>query len=223
MQPLVLMVVFTFVFGRVLAVNTPSDVPTPVFYYAALIPWTLFASSLAGVSTGVAESAPLIRKIYFPKLVLPLAAIGAYVIDFVIALGVVFIMLFAYGLGVSANVIWLPLLALLALVTALAVGVWLAALNARYRDVRYVVPFLIQVWLFLTPVIHPSTEVDATVRPLYFLNPMAGVVEGFRWALADAAPAPGRMTLLSAGVAVVLLIAGLYYFKAAERTFADVI
>jgi lipopolysaccharide transport system permease protein len=222
-QPLVLMIVFTFVFGRVLNIETPRGVPKPVFYYVALVPWTLFATSLAAISAGVSKASSLVRKIYFPRLILPIAETGAYLIDFMIALSVVFVMMFAYGLGIRANILWLPLLTLLAVLTALAFGIWLAALYSRYKDVAYVVPFLVQVWLFLTPVINQSTQVSREIRPLYFLNPMAGVIEGFRWALIDAAPAPGPMTLVSAGAALALLIGGVYYFRAAERTFADLI
>jgi lipopolysaccharide transport system permease protein len=224
-QPLVLMVVFTFVFGRVLDVETPAGVPKPLFYYAGLVPWTLFATSMASASESLAANSSLVRKIYFPRLILPISAVGSSVVDFLIALSVVFIMILAYGLGVSWNVIWLPLFTGLALVTALALGVWLSALNARFRDVRYAIPFLVQVLLFLTPVINPASDVPPSLRPLYFLNPMAGVVEGFRWSLigADAALPPGPMTLLSAAIMVILLTGGLFYFRSAERTFADVI
>lgn len=222
-QPLVLMIVFTFVFGTVLEVKTPADIPKPLFYYAGLVPWTLFAGSLAAASGSVAGSSSLVAKIYFPRLILPLSAVGSNLVDFIVALSFLFIMMFAYGRGVSWNVIWLPLLTLLALLTALAVGVGLSALNARYRDVRYAVPYFLQVMLFVTPVINPASDVPANIRPLYFLNPMAGVVEGFRWALIDAAPPPGPTMLLSAAIMMLLLIGGLFYFRSAERTFADVI
>jgi homopolymeric O-antigen transport system permease protein len=222
-QPLVLMVVFTFVFGRVLNIQTPSDVPKPLFYYAGLVPWSLFATSMAAASESLAASSSLVQKIYFPRLILPISAVGSSLVDFAVALCFVFVMLFAYGLGLSWNVIWLPGLTLLALLTALAFGVWLSALNARYRDVRYAIPFLVQVLLFVSPVINPASDVPESVRAFYFLNPMAGVVEGFRWALVDAGLVPGPLTLVSAAIAMLLLIGGLFYFRSAERTFADVI
>jgi len=222
-QPLVLMTVFTFVFGTILKVKTPAGVPKPIFYFAGLVPWTLFSASLASASGSLIGNTGLVQKIYFPRLILPLSSVGSGLIDFVIALSVLFVMMFAYGLGISWSAMWLPVLTLLALLTALAVGLWFSALNARYRDVRYVIPFLVQVLMFVTPLINPSTQVPERIRPFYFLNPMAGVVEGFRWALADAAPRPGPVTLLSAAIMVLLLIGGLFYFRSAERTFADVI
>jgi lipopolysaccharide transport system permease protein len=222
-QPLTLMVVFTFVFGTVLDVETPANVPKPIFYYAGLVPWTLFAGSLGAVSGSLSANASLVGKIYFPRLILPISAVGSSLVDFIVALSVLFLMMIIYGLGVSWNVIWLPLLTLLALVTALAGGLWLSALNARYRDVQYAIPFIVQILLFVTPLINPATQVPPSVRPFYFLNPMAGVVEGFRWVLIDAYPRPGTMTLLSAAMMMLLLIGGLFYFRSAERTFADVI
>ena len=223
LQPLALMVVFTFLFGTVLNVETPPGVPKPLFYYAGLVPWTLFAASMAAASASVSGNATLVAKIYFPRLILPISSVGSCLVDFVIALSFVFVMILVYDRGVTVHVVWLPLLTLLALLTALAIGLWLSALNARYRDVRYAIPFLVQILLFVTPVINSSTQVPADLQPLYFLNPMAGVVEGFRWALIDAAPAPGSMTVLSAIIMLLLLIAGIFYFRSAERTFADVI
>jgi lipopolysaccharide transport system permease protein len=222
-QPLVLMVVFTFVFGTVLSVETPPGVPKPLFYYAGLVPWTLFATSLTSASESLSANSSLVQKIYFPRLILPLSSVGSGLLDFIVALSFLFVMTLIYGQGISLNVVWLPLLTLLALLTAIAVGLWLSALNARYRDVRYVIPFLITVLLFLTPLFTPSSQVPESIRPFYFLNPMAGVVEGFRWALIDAAPRPGPVTLLSAAIMLLLLIGGLFYFRSAERSFADVI
>ena len=222
-QPLVLMVVFTFVFGTVLNVETPPGVPKPLFYYAGLVPWTLFATSLTSASESLSANSSLVQKIYFPRLILPLSSVGSGLLDFIVALSFLFVMTLIYGQGISLNVVWLPLLTLLALLTAIAVGLWLSALNARYRDVRYVIPFLITVLLFLTPLFTPSSQVPESIRPFYFLNPMAGVVEGFRWALIDAAPRPGPVTLLSAAIMLLLLIGGLFYFRSAERSFADVI
>jgi lipopolysaccharide transport system permease protein len=222
-QPLVLMVVFTFVFGRVLNVSTPPGVPKPLYYFAGLLPWTLFAGSLSAVSSSLASGTNLVRKIYFPRLILPISAVGTGLVDFIIALGVLLVMIFAYGLGIPVNALWLPLLTLLTVLTALAFGVWLAALNARYRDVPYVVPFLVLVLMFVSPLIAPAAEVPSDIRPFYFLNPMATVIEGFRWALLDAAPPPGPTSLVSVAFMVLLLTAGLFYFRSAEKTFADVI
>ena len=222
-QPLTLMIVFTFVFGAVLDVATPPGVPKPIFYYAGLVPWTLFATSLTGASESLASNAGLVGKIYFPRLILPLSAVGSGLVDFSVSLSVLFLMMFAYGFGISWNVVWLPLLTLLDLLAALAFGVWLAALNARYRDVRYVIPFLVTVLLFVTPVINPASAVPESLQPLYFLNPMAGVVEGFRWALIGTSPPPRSAMLLSAAAMMLLLVGGLFYFRSAERTFADVI
>ncbi len=222
-QPLVLMIVFTFVFGTVLNAKTPAGVPKPLFYYAGLVPWSLFSASLGAASGSLSANANLVQKIYFPRLILPLSSMGSGLVDFIVALSVVFVMIFGYGRGVPLNVIWLPLLTLLSLVAALATGLWLAALNARYRDVRYVVPFFVQVMLFVTPVINPATQVPESVRPFFFLNPVAGVVEGFRWALLDTAPPLVPETLLSSTIMIFLLIGGLFYFRSAERTVADVI
>jgi lipopolysaccharide transport system permease protein len=222
-QPLVLMVVFTFVFGTVLNVETPPGVPKPLFYYAGLVPWTLFSAAFGGASASLVGNSSLVQKIYFPRLILPISAMGSSLLDFVIALSFVFVMMFVYGIGVSWHILWLPLFTLMALLTALTIGLLISALNARYRDVNYAVPYVLQVLLFVTPLMYSSTQIPENVRPWYFLNPMAGVVEGFRWALIDAAPPPGPMTLVSAAIMLLLLVAGLYYFRSAERTIADVI
>jgi lipopolysaccharide transport system permease protein len=222
-QPLILMVVFTFVFGTVLNVETPPGVPKPLFYYAALVPWTLFSAAFGGASTSLTGNSSLVSKVYFPRLILPISAMGSSLLDFVIALSFVFVMMFAYGIGASWHALWLPLFTLMALLSALTIGLLISALNARYRDVNYAVPYVLQVLLFVTPLMYSSTQIPESVRWLYFLNPMAVVVEGFRWALIDAAPPPGPMTLVSAAIMMLLLVAGLYYFRNAERTIADVI
>jgi len=222
-QPLVLMLVFTFVFGIVLNVETPPGVPKPLFYYTGLVPWTLFSAAFGGASASLTGNSSLVRKIYFPRLILPISAMGSSLLDFVIALSFVFVMMFGYGIGVSWHVLWLPLFTLMALLTALTIGLLISALNARYRDVNYAVPYVLQVLLFVTPLMYSSIQIPEDVKPFYFLNPMAGVVEGFRWALIDAAPPPGPMTLVSAAIMLLLLVAGLYYFRNAERTIADVI
>jgi len=222
-QPFLLMIVFTFVFGTVLDISTPPGIPKPLFYYAGLVPWTLFASAFIAASTSLSGNSSLIRRIYFPRLILPISAMGSSLLDFAIALAFVFVMMFLYGIGVSWHVIWLPLLTLMALLAALTIGLLLAALNARYRDVSYAIPYVVQVLLFLTPLMYSSTQIPENVRPFYFLNPMACVVEGFRWALIDAAPVPGPITLVSVAIMLVFLVVGVYYFRSAERTIADVI
>jgi lipopolysaccharide transport system permease protein len=222
-QPLVLMVVFSFVFGRVLQVETPPGVPKPIFYYAGLVPWTLFATSLTDAAGSLVTNATLVRKIYFPRLILPISAVGSSLVDFAMALSIVFGMILVYSLGISWRIVLLPVFTALAVLTALSFGLWVSALNAKYRDVRYVVPFVAQVMLFLTPVFFSAAQIPADVRPLYFLNPMAGVVEGFRWALIESYPAPEQLTLLSVLIMVLLFVGGLFYFRTAERTFADVL
>lgn len=222
-QPFFTMVVFSLFFGRLAKV--PSDgIPYPIFAYAALVPWTFFADGLNQSSNSLVGSANLIKKVYFPRLAIPIATVLSGVVDFVLAFAVLLGMMLFYGITPTVNVVWLPLLLLLALATALGVGLWLSALNVQYRDVRYVVPFLTQVWLFSTPVAYSSTLIEEPWRTLYGLNPMAGVVEGFRWALlGGSATAPGPMILASSLAALGLLASGAYYFRRMEKTFADVV
>lgn len=221
-QPFVTMVVFSIFLGRL--VGVPSDgVPYPLFVFAALVPWTFVGQGVSHSANSLVGSHNLIRKVYFPRLVIPIAAVLAGLMDFVIAFAVVLAMMGYFGIPPTARVLWiLPLLAL-AVLTALATGLWLSALNVRYRDVRYVVPFLLQVWLFSTPVAYPSSLIDEPWRTLYALNPMVGVVEGYRWALVGGGAAPGALVAVSAAVVIVALAAGLAYFRRAERTFADVV
>jgi lipopolysaccharide transport system permease protein len=174
------------------------------------------ANSLVG-------NANLLKKVYFPRLAIPLSTVLAGVIDFVLAFVVLLGMLLFYGMVPTLNIVWLPLLVLLALVTALGVGLWLSALNVQFRDVRYTIPFLTQFWLFATPIAYPSTLLAEPWRTLYGLNPMVGVVEGFRWALLGTATAPGLMILVSALAALGLLVSGAYYFRRMEKSFADVV
>jgi homopolymeric O-antigen transport system permease protein len=221
-QPLSAMVVFSLIFGRL--AKMPSDgVPYPIFSLAALVPWTFFANGLSHVSNSLVGSANLIKKVYFPRLVMPIAAVLAGLIDFLLAFVVLLAMMFYYGLVPTLNALWLPMLLLLALVAALGAGLWLAAMNVQFRDVRYIVPFLIQLWLFATPIVYPSNLLSEPWRTLYGLNPMAGVVEGFRWALLGTDTAPGPMVVVSGLVALGLLIGGVFYFRRLEKTFADVV
>ena len=221
-QPFFTMAVFSLFFGRLAGV--PSDgIPYPVFSYAALVPWTFFANGLSQSSTSLVASANLITKVYFPRLVIPISAILSGGIDFALAFVVLLGMMLFYGIVPTPAVIWLPLLLLLALVTSLGAGLWLTAVNVQFRDVRYAVPFLINAWMFATPIAYPSSLLQEPWRTLYGINPMAGVVEGFRWALLGTDTAPGPIVLVSALAAVGLLVSGTFYFRRMEKTFSDVI
>ena len=221
-QPFFTMVVFSVFFGK-LAKMPSDDIPYPIFSYAALVPWTFFANGLSQSSASLVGSANLIKKVYFPRLVVPISAVISGGVDFVLAFVVLLGMMFFYGIVPTAAIVWLPLLLLLALVTSLGVGLWLTAMNVQFRDVRYAVPFLVQAWMFATPIAYPSSLLDEPWRTLYGINPMAGVVEGFRWALLGTETAPGPIVLVSALVAVGLLVSGAFYFRRMEKTFADVV
>jgi lipopolysaccharide transport system permease protein len=221
-QPFFTMVVFSLFFGRLAGI--PSDgIPYPLFAYTALVPWSFFAGGLNNSANSLVGNANLLKKVYFPRLAIPLSTVLAGVIDFVLAFVVLLGMLLFYGMVPTLNIVWLPLFVLLALVTALGVGLWLSALNVQFRDVRYTIPFLTQFWLFATPIAYPSTLLAEPWRTLYGLNPMVGVVEGFRWALLGTATAPGLMILVSALAALGLLVSGAYYFRRMEKSFADVV
>jgi lipopolysaccharide transport system permease protein len=221
-QPVVTMAVFTMVFGRF--AGMPSDgVPYPLFVYCALLPWQLFAHALIQSSNSVVANERLITKIYFPRLVIPFASVASGLVDFGVASTILVAMLLYYGIVPSAAVLTLPLFVLLAVMTALGVGLWLSALNVRYRDVRHTMPFLTQLWLFVTPVAYPSSLVPEAWRPLYGLNPMAGVTEGFRWALLGRTEPPFALLAVSTVAVVLFLVGGLYFFKSVENRFADVV
>jgi homopolymeric O-antigen transport system permease protein len=221
-QPVFTMVVFSLFFGRLAKI--PSDgIPYPIFSYAALLPWMFFAHGLQQAPTKLVGSANLVKKVYFPRLAIPIAAVLSGVVDFALAFLVLLGMMLYYNIIPTLNTLWLPLLLLLALVTSLGVGLWLSALNVRYHDVQHIVPFLTQFWLFATPVAYPSSLLPEPWRTLYGLNPMAGVVEGFRWALLGTNTAPGPMIACSAGIALALLVSGGFYFRRMEKTFADVV
>ena len=221
-QPVFTMVIFSLFFGRLAGV--PADgLPYPVFSYAALVPWTFFTNALTQASNSLVLSANMIKKIYFPRLSLPIATVLAGVIDFVLAFMVLLGIMLYYGLVPTINVLWLPLFLLLALITSLGVSLWLSAMNVQFRDVRYTIPFLTQAWLFVTPIAYPSSLLSEPWRTLYGLNPMAGVVEGFRWALLGTDTAPGPMTVVSALVALTLFVSGAFYFRRMEQSFADVL
>ena len=221
-QPFLTMVIFSLFFGRL--ANIPSDgLPYPVFSYTALVPWTFFANALAQASNSLVVNANMIKKIYFPRLALPIATVFAGVIDFVLSFVVLLGIMLYYGLVPTVNIIWLPFFALLALVTSIGVSLWLAAMNVQFRDVRYTIPFLTQAWLFVTPIAYPSSMLPEPWRTVYGLNPMAGVVEGFRWALLGTDTAPGKIIIVSTLVAIILFISGAFYFRRMEQSFADVL
>jgi lipopolysaccharide transport system permease protein len=221
-QPFFTMVVFSLFFGKLAKV--PSDgIPYPIFSYVALVPWTFFANGLGLSSNSLVGSSSLITKVYFPRLTIPLATVLAGIVDFALAFTVLLGMMLYYHVVPTLQVLWLPLLLLLALVTALAVGLWLSALNVQYRDVRYIVPFITQFWMFATPIAYSSSLLHQPWRTLYGLNPMVGVVEGFRWALLGTHTAPGPMIAVSSAATLALLVGGAYYFRRMEKTFADVV
>ena len=221
-QPVFMMVVFSLFFGRLAKV--PSDgIPYPVFSFCALIPWQLFANALTESSNSLVGNQNLITKVYFPRLVVPLSAVLSGVIDFAIAFVLLLGMMFYYGIVPTWAIVMLPAFILLELLTALGVGLWLSALNVQFRDVRYTINFLVQFWLFVTPVAYPSSIVPEKWRVVYGLNPMAGVVEGFRWALLGKTAPSAPMLMVSILVVLALLIGGLYYFRRMEQTFADLV
>ena len=221
-QPFFTMVVFSLFFGKLAKV--PSDgIPYPIFAYAALVPWTFFANGLSQSSNSLVDNANMLKKVYFPRLVVPLSSVISGVVDFILAFTVLLGMMLFYGIYPTIHVIWLPFLLLLTLTTSLGVGLWLSAMNVQFRDVRYTVPFLTQFWLFATPIAYPSSLLPEPWRTLYGINPMVGVVEGFRWALLGTDTAPGPIILVSSLVALALLVGGAFFFRRLERNFADVV
>ncbi|MCJ7548583.1 MAG: ABC transporter permease [Anaerolineae bacterium] len=221
-QPFFSMLVFSLFFGQL--AKLPSDgVPYPIFSYAALLPWQYFANAMRLSSDSLVSSSALLTKVYFPRLVIPLSSVIPPAVDFAIAFVVLLGMMAVYRIVPTWNALWLPAFMLLALITALGVGLWLSAMNVQYRDIRYAVPFLVQFWMFASPVTYSSSLVPAQWRWLYGLNPMAGVIEGFRWALLGTETGPGPLTLASAIMALVLLVSGAFYFRRMEKTFADVV
>jgi len=221
-QPFFMMVVFSLFFGRLAKV--PSDgIPYPVFTFCALLPWQLFAHALTESSNSLVGNQNLITKVYFPRLVVPISAVLGGLVDFAIAFVMLLGMMFYYGIVPGWAILTLPAFVLLAVLTALGVGLWLSALNVQYRDVRYTMNFLVQFWLFATPVAYPSSIVPEKWRALYGINPMAGVVEGFRWALLGKSSPPGPMLWVSVAMVVLILVGGLYYFRRMEQQFADIV
>jgi len=222
LQPFLTMVVFSVFFGGLAKV--PSDgVPYPIFSFTALLPWTLFSKAMQDASRSLVASANIISKVYFPRLILPLSSVLAGVVDFLIAFVVLLVMMLFYGISPTANIWTLPLFILLALITAIGVGLWLSALNVMYRDVGYVIPFLTQFWMYITPIAYPASMIPEQWKFIYALNPLTGVVEGFRWALLGTGEGPGISLLISASIAILLTISGLFYFRRMERKFADMV
>ena len=222
LQPLLAMLIFSLFFGRLARI--PSDgLPYPLFAFVGLVPWTFFANALTQASNSLVTSSHLISKVYFPRLALPISSVLAALLDLLIGIAVLVLFMAYYGVSPSSKIAWLPLFALLGAVTALGMGLWLSALNVEYRDFKYTVPFLTQLWLFATPIAYPSSLVPEGWRTLYALNPMVGVVEGFRWALLDAPSDLSLMVAVSGTTAAIFLLFGAYYFRRMERCFADVI
>lgn len=221
-QPFFTMVVFSIFFGKLAKV--PSDgLPYPIFAYCGLLPWHFFSYALTNASTSLVVNEKVITKVYFPRVIVPMSVVLAGLLDFVIAFVVLIAMMLFYNIFPSQAILTLPLFLLLAMLTALGFGLWLAALDVQYRDVRYTIAFLTQFWLFITPVAYPSSMVPERWRLIYGLNPMAGVVEGFRWALLGKSEAPGPLLIISGIIVIVVLISGLFYFRRMEKTFADVV
>jgi lipopolysaccharide transport system permease protein len=223
LQPVLTMLVFSLFFGR-LAKIPSQGLPYPIFYYTALLPWMYFATAMQGATNVVVEQQRMITKIYFPRVVLPIASVMSGLLDFAISFAVLLVLMAGYRIvPTPAAILWLPLLTVLAVLTALGVGLWLSALNALYRDVRYVVPFLVQFWMFASPVAYPSSLVPEKWRWLYGLNPMAGVIEGFRWALTGHGEPPSILLAASSLAVVLLVLSGLVYYHAVEGVIADVV
>jgi lipopolysaccharide transport system permease protein len=220
-QPFFMMVVFTLFFGKLANVSS-EGIPYPLFSYAALLPWTLFAEGITRSTNSMVGNAAIMTKVYFPRLILPISSVISPLMDFSIAFVILLGMMLYYGFFPTINVVWLPAFILLALATSLGVGLWLSALNVQYRDFQYTVPFLIQLWLFASPVIYSSSAVPEPYRWIYSLNPMVGVIDGFRWALLGTSP-PSLLTVVSVLVVIALVVSGAYYFKRMEKTFADVV
>jgi lipopolysaccharide transport system permease protein len=221
-QPFFTMVVFSLFFGKL--AKMPSDgIPYPLFSYAALVPWAFFANGLSQASNSLVGSSHLITKVYFPRLVVPISSVISGILDFALAFIVLLGMTLYYGIIPTFNVIWLPFLLFLAFVTALGVGMWFSALNVQFRDVRYILPFLTQFWMFATPIVYPSSLLPEPWRTVYGLNPMVGVVEGFRWALLGTQTAPGPIVIVSSLASIAILIGGAFYFRRMEKTFADLV
>ena len=226
-QPIVNMIIFTTIFGQLAGMKTDAGVPQawyPIFSFAALLPWQLFQGALQRSGISLVGNANLLTKVYFPRLVIPLSAAAAGLVDFVISLGVLACLMIYYGVPFTWRMLWLPAFVALTIAAALAVGLWLAALNVQYRDVQHMIPFLLQAWMYASPVVYSIDliPVDGPWRTIFGLNPMTGVIQGFRWALLGSSP-PDSLLIVSGIMVLLLLISGLFYFRRMERTFADMV
>lgn len=221
-QPLMTMIVFSFFFGK-LAKLSSDGVPYPIFAFAALVPWTLFSNGLMQATNSLVANSNLIKKVYFPRLIIPISGVLGGLVDFLFAFVILLVLMFFYGITPTINTLWLPVFLLMTIIASLAVSLWLSALNVEYRDVKFIIPFLSQIWLFATPIAYSSTLLSEPWRTLYGLNPMVGVVEGFRWALLGTDTHPGYMLAASAFASLILLVSGAFYFRRMEKTFADII
>lgn len=222
-QPFFTMVVFSLFFGNLAGIDS-DGVPYPIFAYAALVPWQFFASGLSFSANSMVTNANLIKKIYFPRLIIPVSTVLSGLVDFILAFSILVVMMVVYGILPTVNIVFLPFFLLLAIITTLGMGLLLGALNVQFRDIRYTIPFMVQLLLFLTPVAYPSNLIENDLlRTVYGINPMVGVVNGFRWALLGTETAPDTSTLVSAIFAVLLFIVGIFFFRRMEKQFADVV
>jgi lipopolysaccharide transport system permease protein len=224
LQPILTMLVFTFLFGNIAKMETDGGIPYPIFSYTALLPWGLFSTALNSASRSLTSNQNMITKTYFPRLVLPMASVLGGLLDFAIAFVVLIGLMFYYGITPGIHALWaLPLFTLLSIITALGIALWLSAINVQYRDVGYALPFLSQFWMFVTPIAYSSKVISEQWQIVYALNPMAGVVNGFRWALLGVGNPPDLLIGISAAISILILLSGLVYFRNMERTFADTI
>jgi len=220
-QPLFMMVIFTIIFGGFAKI--PSDgVPYPLFSFSALLPWMLFSEGLTRSTMSMVSNANIMTKVYFPRLIMPISGILSPLVDFAVSISILVVMMAYYGFVPTINVVFLPLFILLALATSLGVGLWLSALNVKYRDFQYTIPFIIQLWMYASPVVYPASMLPQSIQFLYGLNPMAGVIEGFRWALLGTA-VPNSIIFVSVCMVAVMLVSGMFYFRRMEQYYADIV
>lgn len=223
MQPLIQMIVFTIIFGRIAKVDS-YDLPYPIFVYVALVPWTFFSQGISTASNSLVGGGGMMKQVYFERLCIPISSILSCLVDFCLAFLILIALMIYYGIAPTVNIVFLPFFVLLAVATALGVSLLLSSLNVQFRDVKHIVPFLVQTWMFASPVVYPITLIENDfLRYVYALNPMVGVIEGFRWSILGLDTAPGIAILVSIVVAMALLVFGSFYFKRMERTFADVV
>jgi lipopolysaccharide transport system permease protein len=222
LQPFLTMVVFTFIFGKLANISS-EGAPYPIFCFAALLPWQYFSTTLNSSANSLVNNANLLSKVYFPRLLIPLSTLFPTLVDFAISFLVLLGLLFHYRFALTWNALWLPAFLILLMTTVFGIGLWFAALNIHYRDIRYIVPFIMQFGMFVSPVVYPSSVVPQRWQAVYAVNPMVGVIEGFRWALLGKEVLPGKMIAISTAVAMLVLLGGIFYFRRAEKNFADIV